>query len=306
VTALSLANLLYIITEFVGMTAGLRLMGLPLWVSDIISFIFVSLVTFLMGYWAKERFGLFVAAILPQQNHIFILSHRRSNGMLVFIMATIGNAIAPFMLFFQNNATIDKGVTAKDLRLARTDIALGSLLQPLFAGTVMICGAALLGKVANLDSSNPADLISAFVPVIGHLGSNLFALGLFNAGWLAAITISLSSAYTVAGAFGWKRSLNHKISEAPQFYGLYFGTLLLAALIVLIPGLPLDMMAIFTQIIGAMLLVPDLIFLVLLTSNRKIMGEHVNRWWKWIIGWGIVVLYSTVSAVTIYITLTSM
>ena len=78
----------------------------------------------------------------------------------------------------------------------------------------------------NLSSSNPADLIYALFPVTGRLGGNLFALGLFNAGWLAAIAISFSSAYSVAGAFGWKRSLNHRIAEAPQFYGLYFGALL--------------------------------------------------------------------------------
>jgi len=322
VSALALANLLYIITEFVGMTAGLTLMGLPLWASDIISFIFVSSVTFLMGYWKKERLALFVGAI----NVVFIvaafMSHPNpveiarvfttwprislalgSNGMLVFIMATIGNTIAPFMLFFQNNATIDKKITAKDLRLGRTDIALGALLQPLFAIAVMICGAALLGKIANLNSSNPANLISALVPAIGHIGSNLFAVGLFNAGWLAAITLGLASAYTIAGTFGWKRNLNQKISEAPHFYLLYFGTLLLGALIILIPGLPLDMMAVFTQIIAAMLLVPDLIFLVLFTSNPQIMGEHVSCWWKRIIGWGIVTLYSAMSALTIYITL---
>jgi Mn2+/Fe2+ NRAMP family transporter len=322
VSALALANLLYIITEFVGMTAGLMLIGLPLWASDALSFVFVSAVTFLFGYWPKERFVLFVGAI----NIVFIaaaiLSHPDpaaiarafvswpkiswdlgSNGMLVFIMATIGNTIAPFMLYFQSNATIDKEITAEDLQLGRADIALGAVLQPLFAMTVMICGAGLVGKIANLDSSNPTDLISALVPVTGRLGSNLFAIGLFNAGWLAAITISLSSAYTVAGALGAKRSLNHGVLEAPRFYGLYFGSLLLGAIVVLIPGLPLNMMAVFTQIIAATLLVPDLIFLVLLTSNPAIMGEHVSRWWKQIIGWAIVALYAAMSGVTIYIAL---
>ena len=322
VSALALANLLYIITEFVGMTAGLMLIGLPLWASDIISFIFVSAVTFLMGYWPKERFVLFVGAINVVFIAAAILSHPDpaaiaetfinwpniswnlgGNGMLVFIMATIGNTIAPFMLYFQSNATIDKEITAQDLRLGRADIALGAVLQPLFAMTVMICGAGLVGKISNLDSSNPTDLISALVPVTGRLGSNLFAIGLFNAGWLAAITISLSSAYTVAGAFGAKRSLNRGILEAPRFYGLYFGSLLLGAIVVLIPGLPLNMMAVFTQIIAAMLLVPDLIFLVLLTSNPGIMGEHVSRWWKQIIGWAIVALYGAMSGVTIYIAL---
>lgn len=320
VSALMLGNLMYVIAEFVGMTALLTLLGLPLWVSDILSFAFVASVTFLIGYWPKERLILLVGTI----NFVFIvvafLSHPdpsqiakvfttwpriawslSSGSMLVFILATIGNTIAPFMLFFQTSATIDKGITGKDLRLGRADVALGVLFQPLFAMAVMICGAALVGKVANLSSSNPTDLISALVPVTGHLGAYLAALGLFNAGWLAAIAISFSSAYSVAGVFGWKRSLNHQISEAPQFYGLYFGTLLVGALIVLIPSMPLDMMAVFTQIIAAMLMVPDLIFLVLLTSNRTIMGEHANPWWKQIIGWGIVVLYSAMSATTIYI-----
>ena len=68
ISALALANLLYIITEFVGMTAGLTLVGLPLWAADILSLIFVSAVTFLIGYWPKERFILFVGAI----NIVFI------------------------------------------------------------------------------------------------------------------------------------------------------------------------------------------------------------------------------------------
>ena len=154
----------------------------------------------------------------------------------------------------------------------------------------------LVGRVANLDSSNPADLISALVPVAGRFGSILFAIGLFNAGWLAAVTISMSSAYAVASAFDSKRSLNDKIPDAPRFYGVYFGSLLLGAIIILIPGLPLNMLAVFTQIIAAMLLVPDLIFLVLLTSNPRIMGEYVSRWWKQIVGWAIVALRPSTSA----------
>ncbi|MDR0266940.1 divalent metal cation transporter, partial [Paenibacillus sp.] len=285
VAALTLANLMYIVTEFVGMTAGLTLMGLPLWVADLISFAFVSVVLLFMGYWSKERLGILVGAV----NVVFIIvafmSHPdpaeigkvftswpdniswdlKENGVLIFILATIGNAIAPFMLYYNNNTTLDKGLTRKDLRLGRIDIGIGSLLQPIFAATVMIAGAALFGHVANLDESNPTELITAFEPITGRLGSILFAIGLFNAGWLAAITISFSSSYTVAGAFGWKRSQNNKISEAPKFYAFYFGCLLLGAVAILIPGLPLSMLAVFTQIFAIMLFVPDLIFLVMLT-----------------------------------------
>jgi Mn2+/Fe2+ NRAMP family transporter len=322
VSALVLANILCIITEFVGMTAGLTLLGLPLWAGDALSFVFVSIVTVLIGYWPKERLLLLVGAI----NLVFVvaamLTHPdpaairkvfvtlpviswdlSSSSMLVFIMATIGNTIAPFMLYFQSNATLDKGLTAKDLRLGRADLALGAIVQPIFAMAVMICGAALVGKVADLEISSPTQLIAALVPLAGHLGGSLFAIGLFNAGWLAAITVSLSSAYAVGGALDSERSLHNGLLQAPLFYGLYFGNLLLGAVIILVPGLPLNMMAVFTQIIAAMLLVPDLIFLVLLTSNSELMGEHVNRWWKRVVGWAIVALYSGMSSMSLHITL---
>jgi len=63
VSALALANLFYIITEFVGMTAGLTLVGLPLWAADLLSLVFVGVVTLLIGYWPKERLVLTVGAI---------------------------------------------------------------------------------------------------------------------------------------------------------------------------------------------------------------------------------------------------
>jgi Mn2+/Fe2+ NRAMP family transporter len=56
-----------------------------------------------------------------------------------------------------------------------------------------------MGRNSNLNNSNPMDLIAALIPSAGQVGSNLFAIGLFNAGWLAAITISMSSAYAVGG-----------------------------------------------------------------------------------------------------------
>ena len=318
VSALALANLLYIVAEFAGMTAGLAVLGVPLWAGDLLSLHVVGAITIPAGYRRKERFALLVGLVNTVFIAAAILSHPPPSvvarafttwpaiswdlgpdAMLVFLAATIGNAVAPFMLYFQTNATLDKGITAQDLPLARSDNGIGALLQPVFAMAVMIGGASLAGTVAHLATSRPADLISALVPAAGRLTSDLFAIGLFNAGWLAAITISLSSAYAVAGALGARRSLDDGIAEAPGFYGVYLGSLVIGALIILIPRLPLNMIAVFTQIIAAVLLVPDLIFLVLLTSNPGVMGQHTNRWGKQFVGWTIVALYAAMSAVSI-------
>lgn len=316
--ALLLANLMYIMAEFIGMTAGLTILGLPLWASDVVSFILVGSLAVFTGYWQKERLLLFVGAL----NIVFVvvayLSHpdpaeiakvfttwpdvtlSTESTLMWYIIATIGNNLAAWMVFFQNNATLDKGITAKDLHLGRIDIALGCVAQPLIAAAAILCGAALFGHVDNLDSSNPTQIIAALTPFTGQLGSTLFGLGLFNAGWLAAITISLSTAWTVSGAFGWPRSLNHKLSEAPYFYALYIGILLIGDAAVLIPNLPLNSISVLTQIVAAILLIPILIFLILLTNNRKIMGNYANGRWNRIWGWTIVGILIAMTTGTVW------
>jgi len=314
VSALGVANLLYTVTEFVGMTAGLRLVGLPLWAADALSLAFVSAIALGAGYRSKERLALLVAAssavfiVVALMTHpslagigaIFTQAPRvawtfSGNGMPVFVMATVGNVIAPFMLYFQSSATLDKGLSARDLRRGRTDIAVGALLQPFFAMCVMLAGAALLGRVADPGSAGPAALIAAFGHLLGRTGALLFALGIFDAGWLAAVTLSFASSYTLSGALGWPRSLESTPRESPRFYALYFGNLLLGALIVLVPGLPLDMLAVYTQIIAAALLVPDLIWLARMTGDRSLMGAWVSGPWRRAAGWTVVSLYLTLA-----------
>jgi len=302
--ALLFANLMTLMTEFIGMTAGLTMLGLPLLTSTIVSFVLVVALAIFTGYWTKERLALLVGAF----NIVFIVVAYLSNPdpaeiakafttwnvpleaqnvVMWFIVAAIGNAIAPWMIFFQSSATIDKGLTAKDLHLGRIDTMLGSIAQPIIAIAAILCGAALFAHLDSPDASNPAEIISALVPVTGQLGSTLFGLGLFNAGWLAAITISLSTSWTISGAFGWVRSLNNKIHEAPKFYAIYIGSLLLAAAAVLIPNLPLNYISVLTQVVAGILLIPMLVFLILLTNNRHLMGEYSNgrflRVWSWVI-----------------------
>jgi hypothetical protein len=60
------------------------------------------------------------------------------------------------------------------------------------------------------------------------------------------------------GRYAWRSPPNHHIRQARRLYSVYLGSPL-GAIVVLIPGLPLNMTAVFTQIIVAVLLVADLI-----------------------------------------------
>ncbi|WP_235857636.1 divalent metal cation transporter [Paenibacillus albiflavus] len=119
-----------------------------------------------------------------------------------------------------------------------------------------MCGAALFGHVQNISDAGPSEMISALNDVVGRWPAILFGLGLFNAGFLASITVSLSSSWSIAELFGWSKSLNDKVSDSPKFYAVYIGSLVIAAFAILIPDLPLNYFSVIAQVIGGILMLP--------------------------------------------------
>ena len=108
----------------------------------------------------------------------------------------------------------------------------------------------------------------------------IFAIGLFDAGLLGAVCISLTSSWAFGEVFGWAHSLNQKIREAPWFYAYYFFDLLLAGSVVLIPKAPLVLITLFVQVIATTLLPAALVFLILLLNDKKTMGKYTNSLWE--------------------------
>jgi Mn2+/Fe2+ NRAMP family transporter len=104
----------------------------------------------------------------------------------------------------------------------------------------------------------------------------LLAIGLFDAGFLGAICISLASSWAFGEVFGWAHSLNNKIREAPWFYASYILALVTAGTVVLIPGAPLVMITLFVQVVAVTLLPAALVFLILLLNDRERMGKYKN------------------------------
>lgn len=102
------------------------------------------------------------------------------------------------------------------------------------------------------------------------------AIGLFDAGFLGAICISLASSWAFGEVFGWAHSLNYKIKEAPWFYASYFLLLLTAGAVVLIPGAPLVLITLFVQVVAVTLLPAALVFLIILLNDKDLMGEYKN------------------------------
>ncbi|MDE2237438.1 MAG: divalent metal cation transporter, partial [Elusimicrobia bacterium] len=209
----------------------------------------------------------------------------------------IGTTIAPWMLFFQQSSVVDKGMQEKDIVFGKIDTAIGALLTVIVAAVLIVVTGTLLNGAQVQDAAAAAIKL---MPMNRYIGT-FVAIGLFDAGLLGAICISLASSWAFGEVFGWAHSLNHKIHEAPWFYAYYFFDLLLAGTVVLIPGAPLVLITLFVQVIATTLLPAALVFLILLLNDEKTMGKYKNTLFENVANIGItlvIIVLSTMYGVT--------
>jgi len=188
--------------------------------------------------------GAFVPAALLAHPHWGAIAHSfltwgplpggLTNSVILLLLSNIGATVTPWMLFFQQSATADKGLTRADVRQGRIDTALGAVFAAISAIAVVVATAPLFTRGVNASSFQGADFAQALRPLIGQAGSTLFALGIFEAGLLAALTISTSSAYAFGEVTRRGGSLNRGLREGVPFYAMLLGSAAGAAALVLL------------------------------------------------------------------------
>ncbi len=293
---LAVTNLATLISEFVAIRVGLSYFHLGAPVAVALGLILVVLTLSRGRYHSWERIvlgvavfnGLFLAAALmvkPDTGLIgkaFITWSPLPAGdpivLLLLLTSTIGATVTPWMIFFQQSASADKGMTSVDLKHGRFDTALGGVLAALFG-----CGALVTGAVLSTHNGSAiqglagAGFPAALGSTSGGAVGAIFALGLIEAGAVAILTISASTAYAAGECIGVSHSFNSSPRQAVLFYSVNTSTALLAAVVILIPGAPLLSIALNANVLATVLLPVTLVFLVMLANDRALMGEWVNK-----------------------------
>ncbi len=220
------------------------------------------------------------------------------SAFFTLVLANIGATVTPWMIFFQQSAVVDKGLTRADLRHGRMDTAIGAILAAVAAIATVVATAPLFAAHVDVSQfASGADFATALRPLIGTTGATLFALGIVEAGLVAAMTISVSSSYALAETMSARHSLNLGLAHGSLFYGAAIVSTLVAAGIVLIPGAPLLAMTLTVNVIATLLMAPALLLLLLLVNDREIMRDLANGWRSNLAGGTIVVAIALVGAV---------
>jgi Mn2+/Fe2+ NRAMP family transporter len=291
---LCLTNVVTLVAEFVAIRVGLAYFHLGAGVAVALG---LALVVFTLGggrYWRWERTvlglalfnGLFLlAAILVKPDlgalgsslSFTPLPHGSLNTLLLLLASTIGATVTPWMIFFQQSASADKGMTPADVRHGRYDSALGAVLAAIFGISALVVGATLLHHGGGIEGFAGAGFPGALERVSGGAVATIFALGLIEAGAVAILTISASTAYAAGECIGVSHSFNTSFRGALVFHGANIGVALLAALVILIPGAPLLSIALNANVLATVLLPVSLVFVLLLANDRELMGRWANR-----------------------------
>ncbi|MDP9105660.1 MAG: divalent metal cation transporter [Candidatus Eremiobacteraeota bacterium] len=287
-----LTNLAALVTEFIGIAGAALVFGLPVLPMIVVSATLLIGIAFSGRYKRAEIFALglcllellFIPAAFAAHPDPGALLREGLLGSqplgnrdyLLLVAGNIGAVIMPWMIFYQQSATVDKGLRPKDLNLARIDTAFGAVLtQVIMIAIVVTCAATLF--VHHQTVSDAAHAALALVPLTGSkLAGIAFGAGLLGAALIGALVVSLATAWAFGEAFAWRCSLNAACYDAKRFYGMYAAMVIVSAAIVLIPHLPLIRITVWVEAFNAFVLPIVLGFLVVMSNDKKILGDRVN------------------------------
>jgi NRAMP (natural resistance-associated macrophage protein)-like metal ion transporter len=292
---LFVANVATTGAEFAGIAASVGLFGISRYVAVPLAAVAVWFLVLRGTYRQVEKlflvltlvfFSYVISGFLAHPNwaqvahDTVVPSFRLDGAFITAFVAVIGTTITPWMAFYQQSAVADKGLTAKELPYERVDTFVGAFLTDFIAFFIIVAtGATIFAHHIPIDAGDPeafSKIALSLKPLAGVFAQQLFALGLLNASLMAAVVLPLTTTYAITEAFGWERGVGRRFREAPAFIGIYTAMIIIGALVVLIPGAALGILAQLPNIINGVLLPPLLLIMLLIINDRRVMGRYVN------------------------------
>lgn len=208
-------------------------------------------------------------SIHPQTNIL-------NTSYLLLAVALVGTTITPWMQFYLQASVVDKGLRTSEVQYERADVFIGSLVTDVIAFFIIVATAATLHVSGHTNIADAKDAAQALAPLAGDFAKVLFVAGLVGASLLAASVLPLSTAYAITEAFGWERGVGHSIRDAPAFFIIFTGLIVIGAAAVLIPGLPLATVTILSQDVDGLILPAILVYMLILINDKRVMGKYAN------------------------------
>jgi NRAMP (natural resistance-associated macrophage protein)-like metal ion transporter len=258
------------------------------------------------------------SALLAHLNWSDVLRHAIvptitfSKDQIILICAILGTTISPFLFFWQTSQEVEEEIAAGKTTVAlrrgtdkasikkmRVDVWFGMLLSNVVMFFIIAaCGAVLFPNgITNIETASQA--ADALRPFAGDTTYTLFAIGIIGTGLLAIPVLAGSTSYAVAETFHWKGGLNHRLNQAHAFYGVIIISMLVGLSLNFIGLNPIKAL-IYSAVANGIVAPLVLALIVLISSNKKIMGHWTNKRSTTVFGWLTVTIMAAAGIAAIY------
>lgn len=243
--------------------------------------------------------------------HTVVSSLTFSKEQIILITGILGTTISPYLFFWQTSQEVEEKraegkttlkelsvATNKDISRMRIDVWSGMFISNVVMFFIIATCAVTLHAAGITTVSTAAEAAEALKPLAGPYAYLLFTIGIIGAGMLAIPILAGSASYALSESLRWRFGLNQKLKQASAFYG--------AIIIAMLVGLGMNFVGIdpikallYSAVFNGIVAPVVLIFIVLLSSNKEIMGKRVNSLSTMLVGWGITGLMAICSVATI-------
>ncbi len=312
---LLIADLGNTISEFAGLASGMGVIGVSRYIAVPLGALLVWLLVVKGTYRMVEKVFLIACAFYMAYPLSCLLAHPKwgdaikatlvpsfhlNSGYLYMLIGVVGTTIAPWMQFYLQSAVVEKGVKLRDYIYSQYDVIVGCVITDVVAFFIIVACAATIYLTGHGEIKQAGDAALALGPLAGRAASLLFAFGLCNASLFSASILPLATAYYVCEGLGVESGIDKRISEAPAFYSLYTGLIVIGALAVVLLNAERQVpIILLSQVINGILLPLVLVFMLRLINRKDLMGEHTNGRVFNVIAWTTCVVMIALTAVLV-------
>lgn len=226
---------------------------------------------------------------------------------LVLLCAILGTTISPYLFFWQTSQEVEEQIlqgkttlaerrtatAPEDIKSMRIDVWSGMFLSNLVMFFIIAACGGILYKHGITNIQSAAQAAEALRPFAGNATYFLFAIGIIGTGLLAIPVLAGSSSYTLSESFRWREGLYRPLNQAHAFYGIIIISMLVGLGINFLGIDPIKAL-IYSAFLNGLVAPVILALIVIISSNKKVMGRWANKPLTRLLGWAVTVAMAVV------------
>lgn len=232
---------------------------------------------------------------------------------IILVCAALGTTISPYLFFWQTSQEVETQIqdgkhtvmerrtatAPADIKKMRIDVWSGMFLsQVVMFFIIATCGGILYANGIR-DIQSAAQAAEALRPFAGNATYYLFAAGIIGTGLLALPVLATSSSYALSESLRWKQGMSKNLKQAYAFYGIIIISLLIGMSLNFL-GIDPFKALIYSAFLNGLVAPIILALVVIISSNKRIMGHWVNKKSTTLVGWITTGLMTIVAIAGIY------